>query len=400
MQSQSRYYRGGMGGQQGVLQIELPLKIALTAAGTDFFIRNNRRVDRVNLAGHGHGFGLEVSGISEPALERLVSEDFVSKIEVGRSSFLDDRKDLRRLSNLIFETMVLRRFDGEMRDRILSSAAYRDRARRGVRVDFATADALDPGAVREFLRKNQAAVARISEHIVRSRPGDGGRGSSFSDEDRKIKRESLQRLVDGMSDSIWYVLLHLLPGNNRSELIPSLRVLVHSYSEKIDISDHLTSVLVELVNRFQTENMKVFAAKVGVDETRAGALILDERVRRQLKERMDAMGHNLYIDWHLRSTTAHGASKGSAIVIRIFDTSARAFAIKQKIEEKKEVSTEAKSLKDFYDSLPAGEDNLDLGLFYLSYLNDLCKRQGIYFNSQVSALPEANTSVVSMTLYF
>lgn len=383
-----------------MLQIDLPLKIALTAAGTDFFIRNKRRVDRVNLAGHGHGFGLEMSRISEKALERLIAEDYVSRIEVGRSSFLDDRKDLRRLSSLIFETMLMRRFGGEMHDLLLASSAYRDQARRGKRVDVAAVEEMEPSPVQEFLQKNRAAVARISDHILRARPGDRPGGPRLSEEDRKIKRETLTRLVDGLSDSIWYVLLHLLPGNERSDLIPNIRHLVHAYSEKIDISDHLTSVLLELVNRFQTENMKVFAAKVGLDESRAGAFILEERVRRQLKERMDAMGFNLYIDWHLRSEVARTGSKGSALVIRIFDTSARAFAIKQKIEEKKEVSTEAKNLKDFYDSLPAGEDNLDLGLFYLSYLNDLCKKQGLYFNSQVSALPDANTSVVAMTLYF
>ena len=48
--------------------------------------------------------------------------------------------------------------------------------------------------------------------------------------------------------------------------------------------------------------------------------------------------------------------------------------ILEKIESAKASNTNKKSLIDFYRELPEGQEGTDLGLYYLSYLDDACKK--------------------------
>jgi uncharacterized pyridoxamine 5'-phosphate oxidase family protein len=74
-------------------------------------------------------------------------------------------------------------------------------------------------------------------------------------------------------------------------------------------------------------------------------------------------------------------------------------ALTQKINNKKDIEIKEKSLTEFYNEQSA-DANSELGLYYLSFLSDACKKVGIRFESQVNQIRDLNLSTITLNLFF
>ncbi|HQC26048.1 MAG TPA: hypothetical protein PLU31_00200, partial [Treponemataceae bacterium] len=59
-----------------------------------------------------------------------------------------------------------------------------------------------------------------------------------------------------------------------------------------------------------------------------------------------------------------------------------------------------KSLIDFYRELPEGQEGTDLGLYYLSYLDEACKKVNVKFESLVNQYSSSDLTVINLILNF
>ena len=74
--------------------------------------------------------------------------------------------------------------------------------------------------------------------------------------------------------------------------------------------------------------------------------------------------------------------------------------VKENIESKMSANTSKKSLIDFYRQMPDGEEGTDLGLYYLSYLDDACKKVSVKFESLVNQFSSSDLTVINLIFYF
>ena len=73
--------------------------------------------------------------------------------------------------------------------------------------------------------------------------------------------------------------------------------------------------------------------------------------------------------------------------------------MKDNIESAKASNTNKKSLIDFYRELPEGQEGTDLGLYYLSYLDEACKKLNVRFESIVNQY-QSDLTVINLVFYF
>ena len=59
-----------------------------------------------------------------------------------------------------------------------------------------------------------------------------------------------------------------------------------------------------------------------------------------------------------------------------------------------------KSLIDFYRQMPDGQEGTDLGLYYLSYLEDACKKVNVKFESIVNQSSASDLTVINLKFNF
>ena len=62
--------------------------------------------------------------------------------------------------------------------------------------------------------------------------------------------------------------------------------------------------------------------------------------------------------------------------------------------------TKKRTLIDFYRELPDGQDGTDLGLYYLSYLDDACKKVNVKFESLVNQYSASDLTVINLIFNF
>ena len=73
---------------------------------------------------------------------------------------------------------------------------------------------------------------------------------------------------------------------------------------------------------------------------------------------------------------------------------------KEIINEKKSANLAKKSLIDFYREIPDGQGGTDLGLYYLSYLDEACKKVNVKFESLVNQFSSSDLTVINLTFNF
>ena len=74
--------------------------------------------------------------------------------------------------------------------------------------------------------------------------------------------------------------------------------------------------------------------------------------------------------------------------------------VKENIESKMSANLNKKSLIDFYRQMPDGQEGTDLGLYYLSYLEDACKKVNIKFESIVNQSSSSDLTVINLKFNF
>ena len=75
--------------------------------------------------------------------------------------------------------------------------------------------------------------------------------------------------------------------------------------------------------------------------------------------------------------------------------------VKESIETKRSADLRKRSLIDFYKELPEGDEGVvDLGLYYLSYLDEECKKINVKFESLVNQYSASDLMVITLVFNF
>ena len=81
--------------------IDLPLKITLTAAGVEWFVRNHRKLKRLPMADNRLAYGIAVTTVPASSLQKMINIDYIAEVELARSEFSSKSREIIDLTKLI-----------------------------------------------------------------------------------------------------------------------------------------------------------------------------------------------------------------------------------------------------------------------------------------------------------
>ena len=67
---------------------------------------------------------------------------------------------------------------------------------------------------------------------------------------------------------------------------------------------------------------------------------------------------------------------------------------------KKNADLKKKSLIDFYKETPDGEEDTNLGMYYLSYLSEACEKVNVKFESMANQFRDSDLTVINLSFFF
>lgn len=169
--------------------------------------------------------------------------------------------------------------------------------------------------------------------------------------------------------------------------------------EKSKIAEFVSVMIMELALNCENTNMRKEARIMyqGVED--CDSLLFDPAVRSKIIQELQKKHEQVFISWKLGggSTTI---GKQGRLQITLYNKDDEFQEVKENIESKSAADTNKRSLIDFYREMPEGQEGTDLGLYYLSYLDEACKKVNVRFESLVNQYSGSDLTVINLVLNF
>jgi len=346
----------------------LPIKLIPSAAGSSMFLQRGRSPTRIRLAGGSEGMGIILKEYNTSTLEQLVHRGYVSRLELESADFLQFREEVQDISHAVGVAALEAAFARDVSREI-------DRLQSGRR-----------GAKYEKLEPGQRTVTMRS--LLAGLKGN-----------RKGTIEGGAALLKSLAPDIVDVLGATIRAGLGDEL-SLFRSLLTRYALRWEVPEFFALVILEIVNNLQVQTMQNFATKAGVSEEKVRTLYQQESIRKTIREKMEAQGETSAITWSFLSTSESGAeARSTQMLVTMTGRGAQMLSLKDDVEEKRQIQVGTKSLQDFYAEIKDQVFNIDLGLYYLSYLQDLCKRNNMLFDARVQHMNRGDYTIIQMKLH-
>ena len=129
------------------------------------------------------------------------------------------------------------------------------------------------------------------------------------------------------------------------------------------------------------------------------SLIFDPEVRKKVIAEMEKLHDVVSISWRLGGGSSSIGKQGR-LQITLYSREDEFQEVKESIETKRSADLRKRSLIDFYKELPEGDEGVDLGLYYLSYLDEECKKINVKFESLVNQYSASDLMVITLVFNF
>lgn len=379
--------------------INLPVKITLTNEGISWFISHKRKLSKFRTVDDLLEYGVSLDGFYPASLQKMVSIDYLSKIEISCIEFSSKRKELMDLSKLLVYGILYKKFDYEIFRQFIKSPLIKKWNRINPSRVIDENSNFNELFLKNMITSNAGLISEVYKEILDPIILNIKKDLSLSPEEQHIQICVSERYLDSIRSIVWWILSKSRKLGEYSMIIPVIREKLAEFLEKAKIAEYLALMVMELAinaenTRFQEIAREIYHRQVDVER-----LIVNKEIREALCRRMEKRRDQLYLIWKISS---RGASIGTEnrLKVVLFNREYDYEKLKEEVEDKKRLDLKDKNLFDFYQEIPEQRRNTELGLFYLSYLNEACEKQNVRFDSNVSQLPQRDLTVTTLSLKF
>ncbi|MCR5123827.1 MAG: hypothetical protein K6B43_01355 [Treponema sp.] len=386
-----------MGDNGKKFSLNLPLKIILSEEGTSHFISNKMKLTHFKLADDMEEVGISVNPFKPQSVQNMIMVDYISKMEISMSEFVSVRQDVMDLSKMIVFSLMYKQFDRALYSELVKCDCVLKYNRNHPRNLIDESTRIPDAKLRPILAKNTARVTLAKKAILDPVWKAIVANKNFSPEERNIYLLMSEKFLNRLSLMNWYVIILFFQQEGSEKINVVIRHLLQEYMEKSRIADDISLLIMELVANNENDNLKK-AAKIlynGIEDT--NSILFDPEIREKLFNELKRQHKLVTLQWKMGGgSTAIG--KQGRLQITLYNQSNEFQQVKDNIADKMSTDTKKKTIIDFYRELPDGEEGVDLGMMYFSYLDESCKKVGVRFESIVNQI--SDLTVINLIFNF
>lgn len=388
-----------MAGNRRNSTFEIPLRISLTEEGINFFIRNKKKLNRFQLADGSEAYGIHLKAFSLPSLQQMMHHNYITRFEIAQTEFMAKRQEILDFSKLIVYGMLYRKFDASIFSSMINSDLIRQWNRNNPANPIDDKTRINESFLEGVLAKNTSRVNEVKNEILAPINRDINENSSLLPEEKNIQLLSSERYLDKLRPLIWFILSRYKDSPDYLSLIELIRRTLVNFLEKSKIAEYLSLMILELLANAENTNLHAYARKGGKGAVDPEKVLYDPKLRSSLIKEMENAGEQIYLDWRVRGMNAANSS-GERLEVTLYNRDSEYREMRDKINDKKGLNMREKSLTEFYQQAPASAPNTELGLYYLSYLSEECRKVGIRFESNVHQISNRDLTIITLQLQF
>ena len=379
--------------------IELPLKVILTEDGASNFISHNKKLMRFRLADNVDEYGISLNKFSPQSIQSMILLDYISKIEISMSEFVSSRQEVMDLSKVVVYSLLYKQFDRDVYAALIQCECVRkhNRANPSHLIDEKTT--MSERQLRSILQNKENIIQQTRRSILDPIWKSIMVNPDYSAEEKNIYLLMSEKFMNRLGLMNWYIITLFHKADGANEMFIAIRNLLSSYMEKSKVAEYISVMVMELALNNENTNIRKEARNMYQDVEDIDALIFDPEVRAKIVAELQRNHELVFISWKLGGGSSSIGKQGK-LSITLYNKDDEFQEVKENIDNAKSSNTAKKTLIDFYRELPDGQEGTDLGLYYLSYLDDACKKVNVKFESLVNQFSASELTVITLNFNF
>jgi len=379
-------------------QIQLPVKLVFTEAGSTAMMRQKLKISRLRMGDNTDDYGIVLEKIAPPFVQGLITNEYVSKIEISGVEPIGKRADITELSKVIVSSILYRNYAIVSQEQILGSEAVKkwNHANPSLVIDEKTQ--FQGGLIQTFMERHPEELSSMQKELMAPVYAHIENDKNLEVDDKKTRINSLNSFVSSMYPLSWFVLLKFRKAPEFPNLLKAVQYCLLEFLGKTNIAEYTGLMLMELATNIenliiQKEAKMLFRARP-VD---AKSVLQDPRLRNQVIESLRNKNSLLTFSWKLGGARMAMGARGRFQVL-LYDQDVNFAETKGNVDQTKSTNAGRSNISEFYKNLHNSGNELDLGMFYLSFLDEACEKMGIKFESMVNQYGGQTITTLTFTL--
>ena len=379
--------------------LNLPLKVILTEEGASHFISHKIKLLRFRLADNIEEYGISLNPFSPQSLQNMILVNYISKIEISMSEFVSVRQEVMDLSKVVVYSLLYKQFDRQLFADFIQTDAVQKHNRKNPTQLIDERTKMSENQLRQILASQKATVQLAKKEILDPVWKSLMENKDYSLEEKNIYLLMTEKFLNRLSLMNWYIITKFYRTEGFSQINIAIRHLLQVYMEKSRVAEYISILVMELALNSENTNMRKEAKRMFAGIEDVDALIYDPEQREKIVAELKRNHEQVFISWKLGGGSS-AIGKQGRLQITLYNKDDEFQEVKENIESKASADTNKKSLIDFYRELPEGQESTDLGLYYLSYLDDACKKVNVKFESIVNQFSSSDSTVINLIFNF
>ena len=377
--------------------LELPLKVILTEDGASNFINHKKKLIRFRLADNLDEYGISLNKFSPQSIQSMLLLDYISKIEISMPEFVSSRQEVMDLSKIVVFSLLYKQFDRDIYMSVIQCDCVRkhNRANPAHLIDEKTK--MSEKQLRAILVNKDAIIGRVRKEILDPVWASIRENKEYSIEEKNVYMLMTEKFMNRMSLMNWYIITLFHKAEGFSEMISVIRNLLSQYMEKSRVAEYISVMVMELALNNENTNIRKEAKNLYPAVDDINALVVDPEARSKIVKELQKKRILVSVSWKLGGGSTSIGKQGR-LQITLYNKDDEFQEVKENVEMTATADTNKKTLIDFYRDVPDG--GTDLGLYYLSYLDDACKKVDVKFESLVNQFSASDLTVINLIFNF
>ena len=381
------------------LMLDLPLKLILTEAGASNFISHNPNLKKIKLADNVEEYGVSLNKFSPQSVQNMLLLEYISKIEISMSEFVSKRQEVMDLSKLIVYSVLYKQFDREIFQAFIASDCVRRHNRQNPAQLIDEKTNMGEMKLRQILSTKNGLIEQTRKAILAPIWKAIISNKDYSPEEKNVYLLTSEKFMNRLGLMNWYIITKFSKDENFSEMISSVRSLLTKYMDKSKVAEYISVMVMELALNNENANIRKEAQQMYADRDDISTLVLDPDVRKKIVRELESKHEQVFLSWKIGGGSSSVGKQGR-LHITLYNKDDEFQEVKENFEMKAQADTAKRSLVDFYRELPEGQEGTDLGMYYLSYLDDACKKVNVKFESLVNQFTASGLTVINLIFNF
>ena len=381
------------------LMLDLPLKLILTEAGASNFISHKKNLKKIKLADNVEEYGVSLNKFSPQSVQNMLLLEYISKIEISMSEFVSKRQEVMDLSKLIVYSVLYKQFDREIFQAFIASDCVRRHNRQNPAQLIDEKTNMGEMKLRQILSTKNGLIEQTRKAILAPIWKAISSNKDYSPEEKNVYLLTSEKFMNRLGLMNWYIITKFSKDENFSEMISSVRSLLTKYMDKSKVAEYISVMVMELALNNENANIRKEAQQMYADRDDISTLVLDPDVRKKIVRELESKHEQVFLSWKIGGGSSSVGKQGR-LHITLYNKDDEFQEVKENFEMKAQADTAKRSLVDFYRELPEGQEGTDLGMYYLSYLDDACKKVNVKFESLVNQFTASGLTVINLIFNF